>query len=159
MQVSIMMNMADYPLNNLVIEFQFLSPTAKCPTQAQNYDAGYDLYADSEFDLLPGQRALIKTGISMAIPPGYYGRIAPRSGLALKYGIDVLAGVVDSTYRGELGVILINLGESSEVFSVRRGMRVAQLIIEKCHSVYWMAVTELPETARSSGGFGSSGTH
>ena len=95
------------------------------------------------------------TGISISIPRGYYGRVAPRSGLALRDGIDVLAGVIDAGYRGEVGVILINFGDKS--FAFRKGDRIAQLIIEKCHEVEWQEVDELNGTARGDDGFGSSG--
>ena len=91
----------------------------------------------------------------MAIPKGYYGRIAPRSGLALRDGIGVLGGVVDSGYRGEIGVILINSG--SRDFDFYKGDRVAQLIIEKCHDIEWEECDNLDDSDRGEGGFGSTG--
>jgi dUTP pyrophosphatase len=100
----------------------------------------------------------VNTGIQIAIPEGYYGRIAPRSGLAVKHGIDVLAGVVDSGYRGEVGVVLQNLGLMD--FEYREGDRIAQLIIEKCHDVEWEEVEseeDLVSSERGEGGFGSTG--
>ena len=103
-----------------------------------------------------GGRRIVKTGISIAIPPGYYGRIAPRSGLAIKRGIDVLAGVVDSGYRGEVGVVLQNLSEHDFPFS--QGERVAQLILEQCNTIGWVEVEELEDSVRSDGGFGSTGS-
>ncbi len=87
--------------------------------------------------------------------PGYYGRIAPRSGLAAKYGIDVLAGVCDASYRGEVGVVLINHGNAA--FPIKPGDRIAQLIIEACAPVTWRVVDQLSDTSRSNGGFGSTG--
>jgi dUTP pyrophosphatase len=99
----------------------------------------------------------VKTGISIAIPEGYYGRVAPRSGLAVKHGLDVMAGVVDASYRGEVCVVLINLGQ--ETIDLLAGTRVAQMIIESCQTIdYWRVVTHLSDSARAEGGFGSSGT-
>ena len=91
------------------VELKLLSEAAKTPTKGTNQAAGYDLYAAQNAEIDPLKRALIKTNISIAIPKGYYGRIAPRSGLAYKNGIDVMAGVIDSDYRGDVGVILYNL--------------------------------------------------
>jgi dUTP pyrophosphatase len=104
--------------------------------------------------LEPKERKLFKTNLAMAIPDGYYGRIAPRSGYAFKYGIDVLAGVIDSGYRNEIGVILYNTGE--EPFIVNKGTRIAQMIFEKCYKVSFVHVEKLPESQRGLGGFGSS---
>jgi len=101
-------------------------------------------------------RKLVKTNISISIPEGYYGRIAPRSGLAYKNGIDVLAGVIDSDYRGDIGVILFNSDHNLD-FPVNVGDRIAQIIIEKCHSVNWETVENLEASVRSEKGFGSSG--
>lgn len=137
------------------IPIKTLHIAARWPTRANPGDAGYDLYALEDQPIHPGGRAVIRTGISLAIPEGYYGRIAPRSGLAVKKGIDVLAGVVDSTFRGEIGVVLINLGR--DLFEVRTGDRIAQLIIERYHDVNWEVVDTLPESARAAGGFGSTG--
>ena len=99
---------------------------------------------------------MVKTGIAIAIPPGYYGRVAPRSGLAVKKGIDVLAGVIDSGYRGEVGVVLQNLSDEDFLFS--EGERVAQLILEQCNTISWVDVDELEDSVRSDGGFGSTGS-
>jgi len=139
------------------IPIKWLEPNAALPKRANDIDAGYDLFATHAIQIVSqGGRALVKIGISIAIPPGYYGRIAPRSGLALKKGIDVLAGVVDASYRGELGVVLINHG--LEPFDIVPGDRIAQLIIEKCHTVEWQEVDTLPDSQRGADGFGSSGT-
>ena len=105
-----------------------LNPLAGIPTRANSSDAGFDLYSTETYLLKPFERKLFKTGISIEIPTGNYGRIAPRSGLAYKHGIDTLAGVLDSNFRGEVGVILINLGDKD--FQVSQGERIAQLIIE-----------------------------
>jgi deoxyuridine 5'-triphosphate nucleotidohydrolase len=102
-----------------------------------------------------GGRALVKTGIAISLPSGYYGRVAPRSGLAVKNGIDVGAGVIDSDYRGEVGVLLFNFG--SEVFRAEAGTRVAQLIVEPMVLVQPVEVSDLDDTQRGAGGFGSTG--
>jgi dUTP pyrophosphatase len=138
------------------IQIKKLSDKAKIPTQGSKYAAGYDLYAAEEVLVNTMGRKLVKTNISISIPEGYYGRIAPRSGLAYKNGIDVLAGVIDSDYRGDIGVILLNTDHNLD-FEVNVGDRIAQIIIEKCHSVNWETVETLDATVRSEGGFGSSG--
>jgi len=103
----------------------------------------------------PGGRAAVRTGLAAAIPAGFYGRVAPRSGLAVRHGIDVLAGVVDSDYRGEILCALVNLG--GEPFEVEPGARVAQLIVEAVATPEPAWAEELEETARGAGGFGSTG--
>jgi dUTP pyrophosphatase len=108
--------------------------------------------------LAPGERKLIPAGIAIALPEGYEAQVRPRSGLALKHGVTVLnaPGTVDADYRGEVGVILINLGQ--EPFSVTRGMRIAQMIIAPYTQARWEPVAALEESARGTGGFGSTGT-
>ena len=106
------------------------SDTATLPERKSELAAGYDLCSDEELTLPPGQRKTIATNISIEVPPGHYGRIAPRSGLAVKQGINVMAGVIDADYRGKVGVVLIN--HSYEHFYVKVGDRIAQLILEKC---------------------------
>jgi dUTP pyrophosphatase len=142
--------------NNMNIQIKKLSDQAKIPTQGSKYAAGYDLYAAEEVLVNTMGRKLVKTNISISIPEGYYGRIAPRSGLAYKNGIDVLAGVIDSDYRGDIGVILFNSDHNLD-FPVNVGDRIAQIIIEKCHSVNWETVENLEASVRSEKGFGSSG--
>ena len=142
--------------NNMNIQIKKLSDQAKIPTQGSKYAAGYDLYAAEEVLVNTMGRKLVKTNISISIPEGYYGRIAPRSGLAYKNGIDVLAGVIDSDYRGDIGVILFNSDHNLD-FQVNVGDRIAQFIIEKCHSVNWETVENLEASVRSEKGFGSSG--
>ncbi len=132
-----------------------LSPGAKMPVRAKSGDAGYDLCCVDSFTLAPGARKVVGTGVRVAISPGYYGRIAPRSGLAVKHGVDVLAGVVDSGYRDALGVVLINFGSEPVAFAA--GDRIAQLIIERCHAVDFIACDALPESERGTGGYGSTG--
>ena len=139
----------------LKVEIKKVHADAQCPSRNSAGDAGYDLYSIAHDVIKPGERQLVHTGISISIPRGYYGRVAPRSGLALRSGIDVLGGVIDSGYRGEVGVILVNFGDRS--FAFRKGDRIAQLIVEKCHETEWLEVSELNGTDRGDGGFGSSG--
>jgi dUTP pyrophosphatase len=130
---------------------------AKCPSKGSAFSAGYDLYSIVEDEILPQERKLIPTGIILEIPEGYYGRIAPRSGLALKHGVDVFAGVIDSDYRGEVGVVLYN-SDKTNTFSIKKGDRIAQIIFERCFSFpLEIEERELASTNRSSGGFGSTG--
>lgn len=128
---------------------------AKLPQRQHESDAGYDLSAYEDGTILARSSLLVRTGVSMAIPMGFYGRVAPRSGLACKSGIDVGAGVIDSGYRGEIKVLLRNTSDLP--FNFRAGERIAQLIIEKCHSATFEVVENLDETERKSGGFGSTG--
>ena len=138
------------------IKIKKINPDGKVPTRAKSSDAGYDLYSTVDMPITPTARQLVPTGIAIEIPEGYYGRIAPRSGLAVRAGIDILAGVVDSGYRNEIKVLMINLGEG--LVSVNKGDRIAQLIIEKCYDVEWEEVNELSDSDRGEGGFGSSGS-
>lgn len=125
------------------------------PTRGSDDSAGWDLYAAEDFTVVAGDtKQAISTDIHVALPPGTYGRIAPRSGLAYKHGVDVLAGVIDNDYRGEIKVILaIASGE----FKVNKGDRIAQMILEKYDSTELTVVDTLDETARGAGGFGSTG--
>lgn len=129
------------------------------PEYATPGSAGLDLRAavDSDVVLLPGERKLIPTGLSLAIPEGYEGQVRPRSGLALKHGISMAntPGTIDSDYRGPVQVIMINLGD--EPFVVRRGDRIAQLVICPVAHARLVEVESLPETARNDGGFGHTG--
>lgn len=140
----------------LEINVKKLSENATIPTQGTKFAAGYDLYAAEDEVVFCGTRKLIKTNISMAITPGYYGRIAPRSGLAYKSGIDVLAGVIDSDYRGDIGVILYNTDKNID-FVVKKGDRIAQIIFEACYSATLNTVENLDNTLRQGGGYGSTG--
>jgi dUTP pyrophosphatase len=130
------------------------------PTYATEQSAGMDLTAalEESFDLEPGMRTLIPTGLSIALPVGYEAQVRPRSGLALKHGVTVInsPGTIDADYRGEIKVILGNLG--TETFTIERGMRIAQMVIAKHEFVEWESVDELDETVRGTGGFGSTGT-
>jgi len=129
------------------------------PPQAQNRgDAGYDLRAAEDAKIEPGQRALVGTGIALAIPEGYAGFVQPRSGLAIKNGITALnsPGLIDSGYRDEIKVILIN-HDPIETFVINKGDRIAQLVIQKYETVDFQIVEELSESERGTGGFGSTG--
>jgi len=129
------------------------------PAYATDGAAGLDLVAAvaQSVVLPPGGRALIPTGITMALPTGTEAQVRPRSGLALKHGVTVLntPGTIDADYRGEVGVILINHG--SEPFTVERGLRIAQLVVARYERVAWAETDRLPDTARGAGGFGSTG--
>jgi len=130
------------------------------PSYATEHAAGMDLCAacTNDITLQPGQRTLIPTGLSIALPEGYEAQVRPRSGLALKHGITVLnsPGTIDADYRGEVQIILANLG--TESFTVTRGMRIAQMVVAKYKRVEWQQMEELSSTARGAGGFGSTGT-
>jgi len=135
-----------------------LDDDAVIPTYAKPGDAGADLYSISELVLAPGQRALVKTGIAIAIPSGYVGLVHPRSGLGLKNGISVVntPGTIDAGYRGEIGVVLIN-HDLMESFQVKKGDRVAQLVIQKVENAHFKVVNQLPDSERATGGYGSTG--
>lgn len=134
------------------------------PYKGSPHAAGFDLASPDELVIDPGQRKLVKTGLRVICPDGTYGRIAPRSGLAVKFGVDVLAGVVDADYRGEVGVVLINFGD--DPVKVAKGTRIAQLIFEKyddlggergLHMTFESEDVVTKETERGEGGFGSTG--
>ena len=129
------------------------------PAYATAGAAGMDVVSAETVTLAPGARHAVATGLALAIPPGYEVQVRPRSGLALKHGITVpnTPGTIDSDYRGELKVILINLG--SEPFVIQRGDRVAQLVLAPVVQAAWAEVDELDATARGEGGFGSTGGH
>jgi dUTP pyrophosphatase len=143
-----------YSINYYNIELQRLTSDAYVPRKGSEYSAGYDLYSPIDEQIESGERKLIKLNISISIPRHYYGRIAPRSGLSLK-GIDIGGGVVDSDYTGNVGVIIIN--NSPNVFTIEKGNRIAQLIIEKVANSNLVIVNSLQDTERSSNGFGSTG--
>jgi dUTP pyrophosphatase len=127
------------------------------PSYATSGSAGLDLRADAPVSLAPGERALVPTGVSIAIPPGYEGQVRPRSGLALREGITCLnsPGTVDFDFRGELGVILVNLGQKP--VTLARGDRIAQLVIAPVERVELLQTAALPPTSRGEGGFGHTG--
>lgn len=135
-----------------------LDPELPLPSYAKAGDAGADLRSRIDLTIAAGQRAIVPTGIAIALPAGYAAFVHPRSGLALKHGISMVnaPGTIDAGYRGELQVILINT-DSSEPFEIKRGDRIAQLVIKKVEEAEFIEVAELPGTDRGSSGFGSSG--
>lgn len=127
----------------------------KIPSYANPGDAGMDFYSAENLVIKSHERKTVRTGIKMAIPPGYVGLIWDKSGLASKKGIKTMAGVIDAGYRGEVGIVLQNLG--SDEFIVEKNMKIAQMLIQPIHSPELEEVEELDETKRGDGGFGSSG--
>ena len=134
-----------------------LRPDAQLPARAYAHDAGFDLSACERVELGPGERALVPTGLAVAIPDGHAGYVQPRSGLASRHGISIVntPGLVDAGYRGELLVNLVNT-DPDEPFVVEAGMRIAQLVILRVPEVEVVEVDELPESERGAKGFGSS---
>ncbi len=143
---------------SLSIPLKSIDPELPIPQYAHEGDAGLDLYSAIDIELQPFQRALVPCGFALAIPQGYAGFVMPRSGLAIKHGISLVntPGLIDSNYRGELKVILIN-HDPQIPFSIKRGDRIAQLVIMKVADVSFAVSDSLPETSRGEGGFGSSG--
>jgi dUTP pyrophosphatase len=137
------------------LSFKKLREGALLPTRGSAGAAGLDLYSIAPVSLGPRERALAPTGLAVAIPEGYYGRIAPRSGLATKKGIDVLAGVIDADYRGEIQCLLYNTGE--ETVELPAQTKICQLIIEQIVMPEPKWAEDLTETSRGEGGFGSTG--
>ncbi len=138
-----------------VLQVKRLSENAIVPKRGSPLSAGYDLSSAEETVIPAGGKGIVKTDLSIACPVGTYGRIAPRSGLAVKKFIDVGAGVVDADYRGPVGIVLFNFGSND--FHVQPGDRIAQLILEKVCMADVMEVDELTDTVRGEGGFGSTG--
>ena len=142
------------------VHIKLLDPELPAPAYAKPGDAGADLRSRIDFELEPGERALVPTGVAIALPEGYVGLVHPRSGLATKNGITIVnaPGTVDSGYRGELMVTLLNT-DKTKSFHVQRGDRIAQLVIQKYEHATFTVVDELEQTERGSSGFGSSGIH
>ena len=145
-------------MSDLPVLIKRVDPTVPLPVYAKGGDAGADLTSTIDFTLEPGQRALIPTGISIALPDGYVALIHPRSGLALKHGVTLVntPGTIDAGYRGEIACILIN-HDAKDSISFSKGDRIAQLVIQKVERANFIEVEELPGSSRGSGGFGSSG--
>jgi dUTP pyrophosphatase len=143
-------------MTDLLIEQ--LDPELPLPKFAKPGDAGADLYARIDLTLAPGERALMPTGIAIALPPGFAAFIHPRSGLAIRDGLSMVnaPGTIDASYRGEIQVILINM-DTKNTIAIKRGDRVAQLVIQRVENVRFVPVTQLPGTERGAGGFGSTG--
>ena len=142
----------------IVVPIMRLDPSVELPSYAYAGDAGLDLRSSEDVTLAPFERRLISTGLAVAIPEGYAGFVQPRSGLALKQGLSMAntPGLIDSHYRGELKICAINLDPKEDIV-IRRGDRIAQLVIQKVPIVELVEVDELDETDRGAGGFGSSG--
>jgi dUTP pyrophosphatase len=143
----------DSRLNTL--RFKQLDPRAVLPRRGSVLAAGLDVCSVDELRIGPKQRVMARTGLAVAIPPGFYGRIAPRSGLAAKNGLDVLAGVIDSDYRGEVCCLLYNTGDVA--IDLPAGSKICQLIVEQIITPEATWAMDLDETARGAGGFGSTG--
>jgi dUTP pyrophosphatase len=137
------------------LRFKRLDERATLPTRGSAASAGLDIYSIEDISIEPKQRVLARTGLAVAVPTGFYGRVAPRSGLAVKNGLDVLAGVIDSDYRGELCCALLNTGD--ETLILPSGSRLCQLIIEQIITPTPAWAEDLDETTRGAGGFGSTG--
>jgi dUTP pyrophosphatase len=138
-----------------VLRFKKLDQRAVLPQRGSVLAAGLDICSIEDIELGPKQRVAARTGFAVAIPAGFYGRVAPRSGLAAKKGLDVLSGVIDSDYRGEVLCLLYNTGD--ETINLPAGSKICQLIIEQIITPNAEWTTELDETARGAGGFGSTG--
>ena len=144
-------------LDNVALKWARLSEHAFAPTRGSKFAAGYDMYSAYDCVIPAKGKMLVKTDIQIALPPGCYGRVAPRSGLAAKHFIDVGAGVIDYDYRGNVGVLLFNFNETD--FEVKKGDRIAQLICERIYMPELQELEKLDETVRGDGGFGSTGVN
>ena len=147
-------------MNKLEITVQRLDKDIKMPAYAHEGDAGVDLYSSGAFNLKPGDRVLVPTGLKMAIPHGYEGQVRPKSGLAFKHGITVLntPGTVDAPYRGEVGVIVIN-HDPKTAYEIKKGEKIAQMVFNKIEYAAFTEAGELTATSRGEGGYGSTGKH
>ncbi len=139
----------------MTIKIKKISSDAKLPQYANEHDAGMDFFSNEECIIKPGERKLLSTGISMAIPQGQVGLIWDKSGLAVKHGLKTMAGVVDSGYRGEIKIVVHNLSDKD--YLVEKGNKIAQMLIQRIEQKELLEVEELDETQRGEGGFGSSG--
>lgn len=138
-----------------LLTFKRLDPRAILPSRGSSLSAGLDIYAIEDLTIEPRERQLARTGLAVAIPEGYYGRLAPRSGLATNKGLDTLAGVVDADYRGEIRCLLYNSGD--ETIALPAESKICQLIIEKIITPTPVWAEDISDTERGSGGFGSTG--
>ena len=135
-----------------------LDPELPAPSYSHPGDAGADIHSAVEVTLQPGERALVPTGIALALPEGFVALVHPRSGLAARHGISIVnaPGTIDAGYRGEVKVCLVNT-DNDEPFTVRRGDRIAQLVIQRFETAAFVEVVDLPDSARGNGGYGSTG--
>jgi len=152
-----MRQQGDAGLNGVPLRIRKLDPSVAAPAYAHPGDAGMDLCSAEDLTLGPGERAMVSTGFAMALPEGYAAFVQPRSGLAARSGISIVntPGLIDCHYRGEVKVILVNLG--NEPFQVKRGDRIAQMVIQRVEAARVEVVEELGDTVRGEGGFGSTG--
>jgi len=146
------------PAADLDVQLVRLDPDLPPPAYAHPGDAGADLLTTVDVTLAPGERALVPTGIAIALPPGFVALVHPRSGLAARHGLSILntPGTVDAGYRGEIKVLLIN-HDPHEAVTLRRGDRVAQLVVQRFERARFVEVDELPDSVRGAGGYGSTG--
>jgi len=146
------------PPASLAVPVRRLDPDLPLPTYAHAGDAGADLVAAVDVELAPGERAVVPTGIALALPEGYAGLVHPRSGLAARYGVGLVnaPGTIDSGYRGEVKVVLVNL-DPRETVRLRRGDRIAQLLVQRVERAAFLETSALPQSVRAEGGFGSTG--
>jgi dUTP pyrophosphatase len=138
------------------INIKLLNANSKIPSKSSLDDAGYDLYSSEEILIKPMERKLVKTGVAMSIPSGYYGHISDRSGMAFKKGAHCLGKIVDPSYRGEIGVIILNT-DMYDIIKVQKGDRIAQMIFKQYETVEFLVEEQLDQTGRGSDGYGSSG--
>lgn len=141
--------------HQISVRVKRLHPDARLPSYGRPGDAGLDLYAIEDCTVQPGERVLIPTGIALAIPEGTVGLVWDRSGMAAKHGMKTMAGVLDHTYRGELKVVLLNT--TAAPYEIRKGDRVAQLLVQPIYTASVEETDELPQSVRGDGAFGSSG--
>ncbi len=139
----------------MIIKAKKLYPDAILPQTMRSGDAAMDFYAYKDYELKPGERVIVETGVAIAIPLGYWGNVRDRSGLPAKHGLHTMGGVFDANYRGEVKIIVINLGQ--EKYDIKKGDRICQMIIEKHESIEIEETLELDETNRGENNFGSSG--
>jgi dUTP pyrophosphatase len=146
------------PTNDLDIAVRLLDPELPLPTYAHPGDAGADLLTTVDVTLAPGERAMVPTGIAIALPEGYVALVHPRSGLAARHGLSIVntPGTIDAGYRGEIKVMLINLDPHDSI-ELRRGDRIAQLVVQRVERARFTAVGDLPDSPRGAGGYGSTG--
>ncbi len=146
------------PDHDLDIQILRLDPDLPPPSYAHPGDAGADLVTTVDVTLAPGERGMVPTGIALALPEGYVGLVHPRSGLAARSGLSIVnaPGTIDAGYRGEITVMLINLDPTTPVV-LRRGDRIAQLVVQRVERARFVEVAELPESVRGAGGYGSTG--
>ncbi|MFM6851842.1 MAG: dUTP diphosphatase [Terrabacter sp.] len=148
----------DRPAPDLDVAVVRLDPDLPLPSYAHPGDAGADLHTTVDVTLAPGERALVPTGLALALPDGYVGLVHPRSGLAARHGLSIVnaPGTVDAGYRGEIKVLLVNLDPTQPV-TLRRGDRIAQLVVQRFERARFVEVGVLPESVRGHGGYGSTG--